>query len=69
MNTHPNMLFIMTDQQHATMTSCAGNTQLQTPAMDQLAHDGIRFENAYCTNPVCVASRTSMAPGVLSRGA
>ena len=65
MNTHPNMLFIMTDQQHATMMSCAGNTQLQTPAMDQLAHDGIRFENAYCTNPVCVASRTSMATGMM----
>ena len=65
MNTQPNMLFIMTDQQHATMMSCAGNTQLQTPAMDQLAHDGIRFENAYCTNPVCVASRTSMATGMM----
>ena len=65
MNKNPNILFIMTDQQHATMMSCASNQQLQTPAMDQLAQDGIRFEKAYCTNPVCVASRTSMATGMM----
>ena len=65
MNPSPNILLIMTDQQHAAMMSCAGNQQLQTPAMDQLAQDGIRFERAYCTNPVCVASRTSMATGMM----
>jgi choline-sulfatase len=62
----PNILFIITDQQHARMMSCAGNKWLKTPAMDSLAQDGIRFERAYCTNPVCVPSRTSMATGVMS---
>jgi choline-sulfatase len=62
----PNILFIMTDQQHAGMMSCTGNQWLGTPAMDSLARDGIRFERAYATNPVCVASRTSMATGVMS---
>jgi len=62
----PNILFIMTDQQHAGMMSCTGNQWLGTPAMDSLARDGIRFEMAYATNPVCVASRTSMATGVMS---
>lgn len=62
----PNILFIMTDQQHAGMMSCAGNKWLKTPAMDSLAQDGIRFERAYCSNPVCVPSRTSMATGVMS---
>ncbi len=62
----PNILFIMTDQQHAGMMSCTGNTWLKTPAMDSLARDGIRFERAYATNPVCVSSRTSMATGVMS---
>jgi hypothetical protein len=62
----PNILFIMTDQQHARMMSCAGNKYLKTPAMDSLAQDGIRFEKAYCSNPVCVPSRTSMATGVMS---
>ena len=64
-NAMPNILFIMTDQQHAGMMSCTGNKWLKTPAMDSLARDGIRFEKAYAANPVCVPSRTSMATGVM----
>ncbi len=61
----PNMLLIVTDQQHAGMMSCAGNPYLKTPAMDSLARDGIQFANAYAANPVCVPSRISMATGVM----
>jgi arylsulfatase A-like enzyme len=61
----PNILFIMTDQQHAGMMSCAGNPYLKTPAMDSLARDGIRFTNTYAANPVCVPSRIGMATGVM----
>ena len=61
----PNILFIMTDQQHAGMMSCAGNKWLKTPALDAMAADGIRFEKAYSANPVCVPSRISMATGVM----
>jgi len=61
----PNILFIMTDQQHAGMMSCAGNKWLKTPALDAMAKDGIRFEKAYSANPVCVPSRISMATGVM----
>ena len=64
-NKRPNILFIMTDQQHAGMMSCTGNKWLKTPAMDSLARDGIRFEGAYVANPVCVPSRMSMATGVM----
>ncbi len=59
----PNILFIFTDQQSATMLSCAGNRWLQTPAMDSIAARGRRFERAYCTNPVCIPSRFSLATG------
>lgn len=62
----PNILLIITDQQHADMMSCAGNKFLNTPAMDSLARNGIRFTNAYVTNPVCVPSRISMATGVMA---
>ncbi len=62
----PNILLIITDQQHADMMSCAGNKYLNTPAMDSLARDGIRFASAYVTNPVCVPSRISMATGVMA---
>lgn len=59
----PNILFIMTDQQHAGMMSCTGNAYLRTPALDALAAGGVRFERAYATNPVCVPSRFSLQTG------
>ncbi len=62
-NERPNILFVMTDQQSARMMSCAGNTWLHTPAMDRIAARGVRFERAYCTNPVCVPSRFSLFTG------
>jgi arylsulfatase A-like enzyme len=65
-NRQPNILLIITDQQHANMMSCTGNKYLTTPAMDSLAEEGIRFANAYVSNPVCVPSRISMATGVMA---
>lgn len=59
----PNIIFITTDQQSASMMSCAGNTWLKTPAMDYIAQNGVRFTRAYCTNPVCSPSRVSMITG------
>lgn len=59
----PNILFIFTDQQSATMMSCAGNAHFRTPAMDSIAADGVRFDRAYCTIPVCVPSRFSLMTG------
>jgi arylsulfatase A-like enzyme len=61
----PNILFIMTDQQHAGMMSCTSNKWLKTPAMDRLAASGIRFERAYASNPVCVPSRFSLQTGLM----
>jgi arylsulfatase A-like enzyme len=61
----PNVLFIITDQQHAGMLSCAGNRYVKTPTLDGLAATGARFEMAYCANPVCMPSRFSMLTGVL----
>jgi len=59
----PNIVYIFTDQQSATMMSCTGNPWLKTPAMDYLAANGVRFERAYTTNPVCVPARTSFMTG------
>ena len=61
----PNILFIMTDQQHAGMMSCTGNKWLKTPALDRLAASGIRFERAYACNPVCVPNRFSLQTGLM----
>jgi arylsulfatase A-like enzyme len=45
--------------------SGAGNPDLSTPAMDSLASDGVRFENAYCTFPLCTPARASMFTGLM----
>src|SRR6056297_3126336 len=59
----PDIIYILTDQQNSKMMSCAGNEYLQTPAMDYIANNGIRFTRAYATNPVCSPSRVSMMTG------
>ena len=61
----PNILLIFTDQQTWRAMSCAGNQYLSTPAMDRLAAGGIRFENAYCTSPVCGPARGSLVSGLM----
>jgi len=60
---HPNIIYIFTDQQSATMMSCTGNKWLKTPAMDYIAENGIRFTRAYTANPVCSPARVSMMTG------
>jgi arylsulfatase A-like enzyme len=61
----PNVLLIITDQQHAGMLSAAGNPYVHTPAIDSLAASGVRFDRAYCGNPVCTPSRFGMLTGVM----
>lgn len=61
----PNVLIIMTDQQTAEAMSVAGNMDLKTPAMDFLAQHGTRFTEAYCSQPLCTPSRTSIFTGVM----
>lgn len=56
----PNVLFVFTDQQTIKTMGCSGNVHLKTPAMDNLAAKGVRFEKSYCTSPVCGPSRSSL---------
>jgi len=55
----------MTDQQTAEAMSNAGNKDLKTPAMDFLAAHGTRFTEAYCAQPLCTPSRSSIFSGVM----
>lgn len=61
----PNLLYIMTDQQCADAFSAAGCRDLRTPAIDSIASRGVRFTEAYCSNPLCVPARTSMLTGLM----
>jgi len=55
----PNILFINTDQQHASALGGLGNQHLRTPATDRLLANGLSFERSYCTDPVCCPARSS----------
>jgi len=59
----PNIILIMTDQQTASAMSCAGNPYVNTPGMDMLAQDGIRFSRSYVTYPLSGPSRASLITG------
>jgi arylsulfatase A-like enzyme len=59
----PNILFIMTDQQHINAISAAGNPHLHTPNMDRLFRSGTSFSESYCPQPVCIPCRSSIFTG------
>ena len=59
----PNILYIMTDQQRYDSLSSVGHTACRTPHLDQLAAEGIRFDNAYTVCALCSPARTSMLTG------
>ncbi len=61
--TKPNILLIMTDQQRWDAMSCSGNW-VQTPNMDRIANEGVRFTNGVTTSPVCIPARLSLATGL-----
>lgn len=59
----PNIIFILTDDQGPWAMGCAGNDEIRTPNLDRLAASGIRFENFFCTSPVCSPARASLLTG------
>lgn len=60
----PNVLFILTDQQRWDTLHVYGNQDVEAPALDALAEDGVAFDSAFCTHPVCVPSRSSILTGL-----
>jgi len=63
MKPQPNVLLITSDQQHFD-TLGVDNPRINTPNLDRLAHEGVLFDRAYCNNPVCSPSRSSIITGM-----
>lgn len=57
------VVFIMTDSQRKDMLGCYGNKKMHTPHLDTLASQGVRFEQAYCVQPVCQPARAGLFTG------
>jgi arylsulfatase A-like enzyme len=60
----PNILLIFTDQHRLSAVGCYGDTPCRTPHIDDLAQEGIRFENAYTACPLCSPARATIMTGL-----
>ena len=57
------VVLIMTDTQRKDMLGCYGHPEMKTPHLDRLAGEGVRFDNAYCCQPVCGPARSGLFTG------
>ncbi len=58
-----NIVFIMTDTQNRDMVGAYGNAGMDTPNLDRLAAEGVRFDRAYTTCPLCTPARSAIFSG------
>ena len=59
----PNILYIMSDDHAAHAVGAYGSAINKTPNLDKLASQGMKFENAFCTNALCGPSRATLLTG------
>ncbi|MEX0939024.1 MAG: sulfatase [Pirellulales bacterium] len=62
----PNILFIMTDDHASHAISVYGSKVNETPNIDRLAREGMRFENCFVTNSICGPARAVILTGLYS---
>ena len=63
-NNQPNIVLITCDHLRADHLGCSGNEVIQTPHIDQLARNGVRFDQAYSTTPICIPARATIMTGL-----
>lgn len=59
----PNIVFILADDQGLHQIGCYGNSFYETPNLDRLAAEGMKFTDAYAACPVCSPTRASIVTG------
>jgi arylsulfatase A-like enzyme len=62
-----NLLFVFADELRAQAVACHANRDVQTPVLDRLAAEGVVFDHAYSTTPVCTPVRGSLLTGCWPR--
>ncbi|WP_052326334.1 sulfatase-like hydrolase/transferase [Brachybacterium muris] len=63
MTDRPNIILVCVDEMRADAFGAAGNEQIDTPNLDELARGGYRFSRAYSATPTCVPARVAMFTG------
>ena len=59
----PNIIFIMADDHDMQSISSYGSKLIQTPGIDRLANEGMRFNNCFSVNSICAPSRADLITG------
>jgi arylsulfatase A-like enzyme len=59
----PNIIFVMADDMGYGDLGCYGQTKINTPNLDKMANEGIRFTDHYSGSTVCMPSRASLLTG------
>ena len=62
-DSRPNIIYIMADDLGYADLSCYGRKDYQTPSLDKLCSQGIKFMNAYAAAPVCTPTRVAFFTG------
>lgn len=60
---NPNIVMILADDMGYWSMGCTGDGDIKTPNLDNLAKEGLLFENFFCTSPVCSPARASILCG------
>ena len=59
----PNFVFVLIDDMGYADLSCYGQKEIETPHIDRIAREGVRFTQFYVNSPVCSPSRTALLTG------
>lgn len=62
----PNIIFIMTDDHTKQATGCYGSVINETPNIDRIANEGMKFTRSFVTNSICAPSRAVALTGKYS---
>lgn len=65
-NEPPNIIFIMSDDHAEAAISCYNDELINTPNIDRIGNEGIKFNNSFVTNSICAPSRATMLTGKYS---
>jgi arylsulfatase A-like enzyme len=63
----PNLVFFLGEGHRADALSLMGHPFLKTPCHDRIGTEGVRFDNAFCTNALCAPARAAVMTGLYSR--
>ncbi len=62
--TRPNLVLFLADDLGYDFTGCYGNKVVQTPHLDALAREGMKFTEAFAASPTCSPSRAALLTGL-----